>query len=175
MTGLPPIDSLNAHDDASFVESLSALFEGAPGFLQRLAAARPYSSYGQLLERAEDIATRMPEQEQIALIDSHPRIGAPPATVSAQSHREQGYGRDADADADSSELQVELDHLNAQYEARFGFRFVIFVAGRPRSALVPIMREQLHSDRETEKDRALRDVIAIARDRAAGLATEEGA
>jgi OHCU decarboxylase len=170
MRGLPPIHSLNAHDDASFVESLSVLFERAPAFLQRLADARPYSSYGQLLDRAEDIAAEMPEREQIALIDSHPRIGAPAATVSAQSYREQGYGRDSDA----SELQAELDRLNAQYERRFGFRFVIFVAGRPRSALVPIMRERLDSDRETEKDRALRDVIAIARDRAAGLATEEG-
>jgi len=33
----------------------------------------------------------MPEDEQIELIDAHPRLGAPPASVSALSHREQGY------------------------------------------------------------------------------------
>ena len=36
----------------------------------------------------------MPEAEQIELIDAHPRLGAPPATVSAASYREQGYDRD---------------------------------------------------------------------------------
>ena len=45
-----------------------------------------------------EIAHAMPLAEQIELIDAHPRLGAPPASVSALSFVEQGYDRDA-ADA----------------------------------------------------------------------------
>ena len=44
----------------------------------------------------------MPEAEQCELIDAHPRLGAPPGSVSALSFREQGYDReDADAAAEA--------------------------------------------------------------------------
>ncbi|MDQ3937294.1 MAG: 2-oxo-4-hydroxy-4-carboxy-5-ureidoimidazoline decarboxylase [Chloroflexota bacterium] len=160
---LPLIEQLNELEAADFERALAPLFEGAPRFVTRLGTERPYGSYEQLLERAEEIALTMPEQEKLELIDSHPRIGAAPASVSALSYREQGYDR-APASADP-ELQATLDRLNEAYEQRFGFRFVIFVAGRPRSAIVPIIEDRLGASRDEEKERALRDVIAIARDR----------
>ena len=86
-----------------------------------------------MFERAEAIALAMPEDEQIELIDAHPRLGAPPASVSAMSFREQGYDRD------TTEAIADLDRLNPAYEAQFGFRFCVFVAGRPRAALVPVI------------------------------------
>jgi 2-oxo-4-hydroxy-4-carboxy-5-ureidoimidazoline decarboxylase len=101
----------------------------------------------------------MPQDEQLELIDAHPRLGAPPASVSGDSFREQGYDRE------TTEAIAELGRLNAEYEARFGFRFCVFVAGRPRSALVPVLRGALAADRDAEILRALHDVVAIARDR----------
>jgi 2-oxo-4-hydroxy-4-carboxy-5-ureidoimidazoline decarboxylase len=105
----------------------------------------------------------MPEEEQIELLDAHPRIGAPPGTVSAMSYREQGY------DQEQQEAIEALARLNPRYEARFGFRYVIFVAGRPRSAIVPLLERALDADRGEELQRGLTDVVAIARDRAATM------
>ena len=48
-----------------------------------------------MFERARAIAHAMPEDEQLELIDAHPRLGAPPASVSSFSFVEQGYDRDA--------------------------------------------------------------------------------
>jgi 2-oxo-4-hydroxy-4-carboxy-5-ureidoimidazoline decarboxylase len=109
----------------------------------------------------------MPEDEQIELIDGHPRIGADPATVSATSFREQGYDR-SPASTDH-ELADRLAQLNDAYEDRFGFRFVVFVAGRPRSEIADFLESRLDADRDAELERALRDVLAIARDRLAKL------
>jgi OHCU decarboxylase len=171
---LPPIEQVNELDPADFELALEPLFEGAPRFVARLATGRPYASYEALLERAEEIALTMPEEEQLELIDGHPRIGAAPASVSALSYREQGYDR-APSSADPK-LQATLDRLNEAYEQRFGFRFVIFVARRPRSAIVPIIEERLNATRQDEKRRALHDVFAIAADRLARLGVaEEGA
>ena len=60
-------------------------------------------------------------------------------------------------------VQAALDELNARYEERFGFRFVVFVAGRPRAAIVPLMEAALDADRDAEVDRALRDVVGDRR------------
>lgn len=143
---------------------LAALFEGAR-FVDRLASASAGSSLPELLAHAEDVALSMPEHEQVQLLNAHPRIGADPAGVSPLSYREQGYDRDDG----TAELQARLDRLNDEYEARFGFRFVIFVAGRSRGEIADLMEQHLDAEREAEKERALRDVVAIARDRASKL------
>ena len=153
------IATLDALPDDAFVAAAAPWFEGAPRFLARLAADRPFGDVATLFAGAEAIALSMPEDEQTELINAHPRLGAPPATVSADSFREQGYDRE------TTEAIAELGRLNAEYEARFGFRFCVFVAGRPRPALVPVLRGALAADRDAEIERALRDVVAIARDR----------
>jgi 2-oxo-4-hydroxy-4-carboxy-5-ureidoimidazoline decarboxylase len=155
---------LDALPETDFVTAVAPWFEGAPRFLRRLAAARPFGSVPAMLERAEAIALAMPEDEQVELLDAHPRLGAPPASVSSMSHREQGYDRETTA------AIAELAELNAAYEARFGFRYCVFVAGRSRSELLPDFRAALAGDRRTELERGLRDVVAIAADRQRRLA-----
>jgi 2-oxo-4-hydroxy-4-carboxy--5-ureidoimidazoline (OHCU) decarboxylase len=160
---------LDALSEAEFVGAVAPLFEGAPRFLHRLAWARPFDDEATLFARAEAIALAMPEDEQLELIDAHPRLGAPPASMSALSHREQGYDRD------TTEAIAELARLNEAYEARHGFRFCVYVAGRSRAALVPVLAEAVGADRDAEIRRALVDVVLIARDRARRLEAEAGA
>jgi 2-oxo-4-hydroxy-4-carboxy--5-ureidoimidazoline (OHCU) decarboxylase len=150
---------LDALTPAAFVAAAAPWFEGAPRFLDRLVAARPFGSAATLFARAAEIALALPEDEQVELIDAHPRLGAPPASVSAASFREQGYDRETTA------AIADLERLNAAYEARFGFRFCVFVAGRSRPALVPVITAALGADRAAEIRRALGEVVAIAADR----------
>jgi 2-oxo-4-hydroxy-4-carboxy-5-ureidoimidazoline decarboxylase len=160
---------LDALPEDAFCGATAPWFEGASRFLRRLAAARPFGDEETLFARAASIALAMPEDEQVELIDAHPRLGAPPASVSALSHREQGYDRE------TTEAIAELARLNEAYETRFGFRYCVFVNGRSRAALVPVLQAALAEDRDAEIRRALVDVVAIARDRARRLAAEAGA
>ena len=137
---------------------LATLFEGAPRFVERLAA---FDSPEQALEAANAVARSMPEDEQIELLNAHPRIGAAPSSVSAFSYAEQGF----DQDPGTAELQARLDQLNDEYERRFGFRFVVFVAGRPRAEIADVMESRMSAPREEELARGLSDVVAIAKDR----------
>ena len=148
---------------------IAALFEDAPRFLARLDAAGPFASMDDLFVAAREIAHAMPEDEQIELIDAHPRLGAAPASVSAMSYVEQGYDRDTGPTVD---VAAELERLNDAYEAHFGFRYCVFVAGRPRGALLDGMIAALDSDREHELHRALDAVVDIAMDRHAKLSEE---
>jgi 2-oxo-4-hydroxy-4-carboxy--5-ureidoimidazoline (OHCU) decarboxylase len=160
--------------DGEFVETMTPLFEGAPRFLARLTAARPFGSVHGLFGRALDIALSMPEEEQVELVDAHPRLGAPPASVSVLSYHEQGYDRAA-LTSSRGDTAAELERLNDAYERRFGFRYCVFVAGRPREALLPDMRSALNGDRSVELQRGLRAVVDIARDRYAKTARDAGA
>jgi 2-oxo-4-hydroxy-4-carboxy--5-ureidoimidazoline (OHCU) decarboxylase len=159
---------------SSFVETLTPLFEGAPGFLWRLAAERPFGSDQRLFKQARELAHSMPEPLQIELVDAHPRLGAPPATVSEMSFREQGYDREAaanladEAASERDRVAADLDRLNREYEARFGFRYCVFVAGRSRADLLPDMAASLTRERESELHRALEAVIDIAEARSRG-------
>lgn len=155
-------------------EELAPWFEGAPAFLRRLVAAGPFASEEELFRAARHIAHAMPEAEQLELIDAHPRLGAAPDSVSTMSYREQGYDRPPGAAP--ADLAERLAAANAAYEARFGFRYCVFVAGRPREALLPGMAAALGADRDAEIHRALDAVVDIAMDRAATAragATEE--
>jgi 2-oxo-4-hydroxy-4-carboxy--5-ureidoimidazoline (OHCU) decarboxylase len=154
------VAQLDRLPEPAFVAAVAPWFEGAPRFLARLARARPFGDESTLFARAREIALEMPEDEQLELIDAHPRLGAPPESVSASSFREQGYDRETTA------AIADLERLNADYERRFGFRYCVFVNGRSRTELVPELERALDADRDAEIRRALGDVVAIARDRA---------
>jgi 2-oxo-4-hydroxy-4-carboxy--5-ureidoimidazoline (OHCU) decarboxylase len=101
------------------------------------------------LEVAEEIAHDLSEAEKAEALAAHPRIGE-------ASPEQRG---------DEAEVLADLQELNRAYEDKFGFRFVVFVDRRPRSAIVPILRERLKRTREEELDTALAELVAIARDR----------
>jgi len=131
-------------------EELAELFEGKTALVTRLAQEE------NPLEAADAVIARLTEIEKLEALNAHPAIGA--KKLSARSATEQG------AD-DDPETLAELAELNREYERRFGFRFVVFVNRRPKSEIVPILRERLQRTREQELDTALHELVAIARDR----------
>lgn len=165
------IEALDVAPAEEFEGAVAPLFEGAPRFLARLAAARPFGTWDALFAAARSIAHGMSEPEQIELINAHPRLGAPPALVSKLSFGEQGYDREAaatladDLARERDRLATELDRLNREYEALFGFRYCVFVAGRSRPELLPDMRTALARPRGSELARALDAVVDIAQAR----------
>ena len=168
------IDDLDVIAPGAFAAAVAPLFEGARGFLGRLAVARPFGTLEAMFAQARAIAHAMPVEEQIELVDAHPRLGADPAAVSALSFVEQGYAAGAlmaptPADAERGRVEAELAGLNDAYEARFGFRYCVFVAGRSRAELLPGLTAALDADRETELHRALDAVVDIAQARYATL------
>jgi len=164
----PRIADIDALPREAAGHVLAPLFERAPRFLVRLVEQRPFGDDATLIKRAHDLARSVAEDEQIELLAAHPRIGADASEVSDMSHAEQGYD-DEEAPREEPWIGEELETLNDAYERIFGFRFVIFVAARPRSAIVPILERSLHDDRIGELRRGLDDVVYIAADRLATL------
>jgi 2-oxo-4-hydroxy-4-carboxy--5-ureidoimidazoline (OHCU) decarboxylase len=131
-------------------EELAELFEGRTRFVEKLAAREDP------LAHAREVARELSDDEKREILDAHPAIGG--AAASPRSRREQG------TDDDPAVLD-ELARLNAEYERRFGFRFVVFVNRRPRREIVPILRERLARTREQELATGVDELVQIALDR----------
>lgn len=145
--------------DAATDERLAAAFERAPRLVERLREAVTDADDAEtILATARRLIAGMSEGERIAILDAHPRIGADPRTLSALSRTEQGDDGDAPVARD-------LARLNDEYERRFGFRFVVFVRGRSRREIVPVLRERLLRGRDEELARGVDEFLAISADR----------
>jgi len=131
-------------------EQLDALFEGHSRLTEELAQ-RPDP-----LGQARAVLAELPEDAQIEALNTHPRIGE--TAGSERSALEQGSD-------DDPALLAALRRLNASYEEKFGFRFVVFVNHRPRGEILSVLRERLQHEREEELGTGLDELVAIALDR----------
>jgi 2-oxo-4-hydroxy-4-carboxy--5-ureidoimidazoline (OHCU) decarboxylase len=138
-------------------EELIRALERAPALAERLASEAPFNSIDDAIQRARTLLDEMTIGERIAVLDAHPRIGADARSLSKHSRREQG--------ADDPAVAAELARLNDEYERQYGFRFVVFVAGRSKAEIVPVLRERLGRPREDELLTGTGEFLAITRDR----------
>ena len=100
---------------------LEELFSGPSMLVQVLAETEDP------LSRAEEIALGLDEADKVEALAGHARIGEPSP--------EQHGGDPA--------VLTELAYLNQVYEEKFGFRFVVFVAGRSRGEVLEILRDRI--------------------------------
>jgi 2-oxo-4-hydroxy-4-carboxy--5-ureidoimidazoline (OHCU) decarboxylase len=130
---------------------LAELFEGHTRVVAQLAQLEDP------LGQARKVLADAPEDEQIEALATHPRIGQR-VNISERAAQEQG------ADEDPA-LLAALAKLNKAYEQKYGFRFVVFVDGRPRAEVISVLRQRMQNSREEELAAGLDDLVAIALDR----------
>ena len=116
-------------------DELAALFEGRTRFVERLAREPDP------LTRAATLVHELPHDEQVEVLAAHPAIGQ------------------------RAEVLTELARLNAEYEARHGFRFVVFVNRRPKAEILAVLRERIGRSSADELHTALGELVQIAIDR----------
>ena len=132
-------------------DELAELFEGHSRFVAQLAQLEDP------LGQARKVLADAPEDEQVEALATHPRIGQR-VNISEQAAREQGSDEDP-------VLLAALAKLNKTYEQKYGFRFVVYVDGRPRAEILSVMRQRLQNSRKEELAAGLDDLVAIALDR----------
>ena len=134
--------------------TIEEALEGSTPLAEKVRTGGPFDSAAEVVARMRAVLPTLTEAERVATLNAHPRIGEDPGRLSARSLQEQG-----------PDALPELVRLNAEYERRFGFRFVIFVNRRPKSEIVEVLRGRLRRSREEEMEEGLRAIVDIAEDR----------
>ncbi|KAJ1736051.1 hypothetical protein LPJ61_000194 [Coemansia biformis] len=165
LTTLPSICDTNRLALDGLAKVISLLFEPTALLTRRIYDARPYESYDQLLDKASELIRELSPLEQLEVVNAHPRIGERAGGLSALSRAEQGQ-----VAANEDAVLARWAQLNKQYEDKYGFRFVIFVNGRSKESLLPIIEQRIASgNKQEELATGLAEMVAIAHDRARKL------
>jgi 2-oxo-4-hydroxy-4-carboxy-5-ureidoimidazoline decarboxylase len=154
---------LNGMDEARFVAALGGVFEHSPWVARRAFSDRPFASAEALHAAMVAAVDRAGETEKLALLRAHPELAGKAAVrgeMTADSTREQAG---AGLSQCSPEEYARLTELNARYNARFGFPFILAVKGYDRAGIIREFARRVESDRATELRECLSQIARITK------------
>lgn len=146
----PALERLNSQsEDLTRTELLKCC--GSRGFINRLLEQRPFSDLEDLLAKAEATWWSLDEAEWLQAFRSHPKIGerkaAEKTSIAAERWSEQEQSGVRNAGAATLEL---LADLNQEYEAKFGYIFIVCATGKSSEEMISLLRQRLLNAPEAE-------------------------
>jgi OHCU decarboxylase len=117
---------------------------GSPAWAASMTAARPFATIDAMQARAGEIWSSLGRSEWLQAFAAHPKIGEQ-RNVSAWSAAEQAGMQSADARA-----RTRLAALNAEYETRFGYIFIVCATGKSPQDMLSMLEARLRNGDERE-------------------------
>jgi N-carbamoyl-L-amino-acid hydrolase len=161
------LEQLNAASVAQFSALLAGTYEHSPWIAERAAARRPFVSLAALKRALVEVVRESGQEAQLGLIRAHPELAGKAMIarkLTAESTHEQGKAGLTDC---TPEEFARLQQLNADYNAKFGFPFILAVRG-PRgqgldkAEIIATFTRRLQNHPEFEQAEALRNIHRIA-------------
>lgn len=161
------IDQLNGADHAGFIGLLDGVYEHSPWIADAAWHARPFGSLAQLKRALIEAVRGAPRAAQLSLIRAHPELAGKAMVakaLTAESANEQSKA--GLTDCTSAEF-ARIQQLNADYNARFGFPFILAVRGPRglglgRHEIIDTFARRLNNAPEAEFAESLRHIHRIA-------------
>jgi len=161
---------LNAADQAEFTQLLAGTYEHSPWIAQAAFALRPpggFISLAQLKRALVEAVRAAPESAQLQLIRAHPELAGKAMVSQSLTAESTGEQRRAGLTDCSPEEFAQLQALNAQYNARFGWPFILAVRGPrglglSRQDIIQTFARRTQGTREFEFAECLRNIHRIA-------------
>lgn len=160
---------LNQLDRAAFVALLGGVFEHSPWVAEAAFAARPFADRAALHAAMCAAVDAAGEAAQLALIRAHPQLAGKAAIADDLTAASRSEQHGAGLDRCSPEEFARIRTLNAAYQQRFGFPFILAVRGHSRASILAAMATRLDNPPSVEFAEALRQIERIASFRLADL------
>ncbi|UZG46256.1 2-oxo-4-hydroxy-4-carboxy-5-ureidoimidazoline decarboxylase [Caldimonas thermodepolymerans] len=161
------LDRLNAAAPDEFVALLDGIYEHSPWVAQAAAPMRPFRTLAQL-KRALVVAVREAGRErQLALIRAHPELAGKAAVAGELTAESTGEQSRAGLTHCTPEEFARLQQLNADYNAKFGWPFILAVrgprgTGLTRAEIIATFERRLANHPDFEFAECLRNIHRIA-------------
>jgi 2-oxo-4-hydroxy-4-carboxy-5-ureidoimidazoline decarboxylase len=154
---------VSAPDRAAFLARLGHVAEDSPWVAERAWERGPFADDAATADAFGAVVREAAPGEQLALIRAHPDLAGRAALadgLTPDSAREQASaGLDRLSPADLA----RFTRLNDAYRARFGFPFVIRVAGRSVAEILDAYEQRLGNDADAERATAIEQIAGIMR------------
>ena len=161
------LDQLNASTQAEFTQLLGGTYEHSPWIALQAWTQRPFASLAQLKMALVQVVRDAGHPAQLALIRAHPELAGQAMvskTLTTESTNEQGKANLIDGTPEEFE---RIGQLNAGYNGKFGFPFILAVRGPrglglPKAEIIATFARRLENHPGFELAEALRNIHRIA-------------
>jgi len=162
------LDQLNAATPAEAARLLDGLYEHSPWIVeQTVAAAAPFASLAHFKHALARTVAAAPAEAQLGLIRAHPELAGKAMVAKALTAESTNEQSKAGLTQCTPEEFARIQQLNADYNARFGFPFILAVRG-PRGTglgkqqIIETFARRLQNHPDFERAEALRNIHRIA-------------
>ena len=124
---------------------------GSRAWARTMTAARPFANTQEVFAKAGSACSTLTDDDWLEAFRAHPKIGEKKAAA-AQTEQERNWSsqeQSAIATA-SAEAIHELAERNREYEAKFGFIFIVCASGKSTDEMLSIIESRMHHDPQTE-------------------------
>ena len=164
------LDQINAATQDGFTALLDGTYEHSPWIAREAWARRPaggFTTLAALKQAMADVVRQAGRERQVALIRAHPELAGKAMvskTLTAESTNEQGKAGLTDC---TPEEFARIQQLNADYNAKFGWPFILAVRGPrglglDRHQIIATFARRLAGHPDFELAECLRNIHRIA-------------
>ena len=160
------LEQLNAAPRAQAAQMLLGLYEHSDWIADQALNQRPFRSLAHLKHAMVRVLQEAGREAQLQLIRAHPELAGKAMvskTLTAESTNEQSKAGLTDC---TPEEFAQIQQLNADYNAKFGFPFILAVrgprgTGLNRHEIIATFARRLHNHPDYELAEALRNIHRI--------------
>ena len=161
------LEQLNAAPLPEALALLDGLYEHSPWIAEAALAERPFRSLAQLKYAMVRALAQAPQEAQLALIRAHPELAGKAMVARALTAESANEQNKAGLTHCTPEEFARIQQLNADYNARFGFPFILAVrgprgTGLPKQEIIDTFARRLDNPVDFERAEALRNIHRIA-------------
>ena len=160
------LEQLNSAAHADAAQMLDGLYEHSPWIAEQALNERPFRSLAHLKHAMAEVLAHAGRDAQLGLIRAHPELAGKAMvskTLTAESTNEQTKAGLTDC---TPEEFAKIQQLNADYNAKFGWPFILAVRG-PRGVglnkqqIIDAFERRLHGHTDFELQECLRNIHRI--------------
>ncbi len=161
------LEQLNRATLAEATQMLDGLYEHSPWIAEQALARRPFGSLAALKHAMVTVLDRAGVEPQLALIRAHPELAGKAMVAKALTAESANEQTKAGLTNCTPEEFAHIQALNAQYNAKFGFPFILAVRG-PRGVglnkreIIATFERRLGHPVDFERAECLRHIHRIA-------------
>jgi N-carbamoyl-L-amino-acid hydrolase len=161
------LEQLNAASQAQFTALLDGVYEHSPWIAEATWRQRPFPTLAALKHALVGTVRQAGPEAQVQLIRAHPELAGKAMvsqTLTAESTNEQGKAGLTDC---TPQEFAQIQQLNADYNAKFGWPFILAVrgprgAGLPRAEIIATFARRLAGHPDHERAECLRNIHRVA-------------
>ncbi|MEO8249004.1 MAG: 2-oxo-4-hydroxy-4-carboxy-5-ureidoimidazoline decarboxylase [Burkholderiales bacterium] len=161
------LDQINAASTDEFTKLLDGVYEHSPWIAAKAAEKRPFKSLAHLKLALVEVVRDAGKEPQLKLIRAHPELAGKAMvskTLTAESTHEQGKAGLTDC---TPEEFAKIQKLNADYNKKFSFPFILAVRGPrgeglPKDEIIATFERRAQNHPDFELAESLRNIHRIA-------------